>query len=81
MPEADRDKEQAVREMAYFIWEREGRPDGRAQDHWMRAVIEALCEERSRDRDDEVMEDEEKVLAGRPDANIPALLTKDVPGG
>jgi hypothetical protein len=23
----------------------------------------------------------EKVLAGRPDANIPALLTKDVPGG
>jgi hypothetical protein len=81
MPEADRNKEQAVREMAYFIWEREGRPDGRAQDHWMRAVIEGSCEERSRDRDDEVMEDEEKVLAGRPDANIPALLTKDVPGG
>jgi hypothetical protein len=27
------------------------------------------------------MEDEEKVIAGRPGANIPALLTKDVPGG
>jgi hypothetical protein len=25
--------------------------------------------------------DEEKVLAGRPDANIPAMLTKNVPGG
>ncbi len=29
----------------------------------------------------EVLEEEEKVLAGRPDANIPALLTKDVLGG
>jgi hypothetical protein len=79
MPEADRNKEQAVREMAYYIWEREGRPEGRAQDHWVRAIIEGSCEERS--REDGLIEDEEKVLAGRPDANIPALLTKDVPGG
>ncbi len=27
------------------------------------------------------MDDEEKVLANRPDANIPALLTRDVLGG
>jgi len=26
-------------------------------------------------------DDEEKIIAGRPDANMPALLTKDVPGG
>ena len=32
-------------------------------------------------RRDEHMEEEEKVLAGRVDANIPALLTKDVLGG
>ena len=32
-------------------------------------------------RRDEPMEDEEKVLAGRLDVNMPALLTKDVPGG
>ena len=32
-------------------------------------------------RDDAPMEDEEKILAGRTDANIPALLTKDVKGG
>jgi hypothetical protein len=25
--------------------------------------------------------DEEKILAGRIDVNLPALLTKDVPGG
>ena len=29
----------------------------------------------------EPVEDEEKVLAGHPGANVPALLTKDVPGG
>jgi hypothetical protein len=27
------------------------------------------------------MDDEEKVLAGRPDANFPALLTETVRGG
>jgi hypothetical protein len=31
--------------------------------------------------DDDRMEDEEKILAGRRDVNYPALLTKDVPGG
>jgi Protein of unknown function (DUF2934) len=79
MPEPDRKQEQAVRETAYFIWEREGRPEGRAQDHWVRAITEGFVAEHG--RDDEVMDDEEKVLAGRSDANIPALLTKDVPGG
>ena len=78
MPDPDRNAEQAVRETAYFIWEREGRPEGRAPDHWRRAVIERAREERR--RDDEAKE-EEKVLAGRPDANMPALLTQDVRGG
>jgi hypothetical protein len=73
MPDPDRNTEHAVREAAYFIWEREGRPEGRAQDHWVEALI-------ATSRNDP-MEDEEKILAGRPDANMPALLTKDVPGG
>jgi hypothetical protein len=30
---------------------------------------------------DEPVEDEEKIMAGRSDVNYPALLTKDVPGG
>jgi hypothetical protein len=61
------------------IWESEGRPEGRADDHWQFAFIENSSGERV--RDDEHMDDEEKILAGRPDANIPALLTKDVRGG
>jgi hypothetical protein len=31
--------------------------------------------------DAEPIEDEEKILAGRIDVNLPALLTKDVQGG
>jgi len=31
--------------------------------------------------DEEILEDEEKILAGRHDVNYPAMLTKDVPGG
>ncbi len=31
--------------------------------------------------DEDHLEDEEKILAGRHDVNYPALLTKDVPGG
>jgi hypothetical protein len=37
--------------------------------------------DRKSDRPAQPMDDEEKVLAGKPDANIPALLTKDVLGG
>jgi hypothetical protein len=77
MPETDREK--AVRETAYFIWEREGRPNGLAQDHWHRAVREQSAHRRR--PAEPPMGDEEKVLAGRADANLPALLTKDVLGG
>jgi len=78
MPNPDRNAEQAVREAAYFIWEREGRHEGQAHDHWRRAVIQRSREECHRDDEPE---EEEKVLARRPDANMPALLTKDVRGG
>jgi hypothetical protein len=76
MPKSGRNDQITIRERAYFIWLREGCPDGRAQDHWRAASFESLNQE----HDDEFAE-EEKVLAGRPDANIPALLTKDVRGG
>jgi hypothetical protein len=67
---AEQDQQQAVRERAYFLWEREGCPEGRALDHWHQALTE-----------EPGTEDEEKVLADRTDANIPEMLTKDVPGG
>jgi hypothetical protein len=75
MSGSDQDRESAIRERAYFIWERDGRPEGRAFDHWVSACVE------EREFQNELMYEEEKVLTGRLDANMPALLTKDVHGG
>jgi len=38
--EPDPDEEARVRERAYLIWEQEGRPEGRAMGHWLRAQRE-----------------------------------------
>ena len=35
---------QKIATLAYFIWEREGRPDGRQADHWALAEAEILSE-------------------------------------
>lgn len=72
---SDQARENVIRERAYLIWEREGRPEGRAHDYWLAACVE------EQECQDELMNDEEKVLAGRSDANFPALLTKDMQGG
>jgi len=36
--------EETIRMRAYHIWEREGRPDGRELEHWIRAQIELTAE-------------------------------------
>jgi hypothetical protein len=36
--------EQAVRERAYLLWEQEGRPEGRAEEYWHRALDQHLRE-------------------------------------
>lgn len=36
--------EAAIRERAYDIWEREGRPHGRDFEHWVRAQVELTAE-------------------------------------
>ena len=71
----DQDDERTIREKAYLIWKDEGCPEGRAYDHWLLACAE------QRERANELVYEEEKVLADRPDANMPALLTQDVHGG
>jgi hypothetical protein len=32
--------EEAIRQRSYTIWEREGRPQGKALEHWLRAKTE-----------------------------------------
>jgi hypothetical protein len=40
----DSDRERRVRERAYAIWEREGRPQGREAEHWLEAEREIAAE-------------------------------------
>ena len=35
-----------IRERAYRIWEREGRPEGRSLEHWLQAEVEIATGER-----------------------------------
>jgi hypothetical protein len=36
--------EEAIRQRSYAIWEREGRPQGKAMEHWLRAKTELELE-------------------------------------
>ncbi len=40
MPEADEMLEDRIRDCAYFLWEKDGQPDGRAEEYWERARAE-----------------------------------------
>ncbi len=41
-PWGDPQFEHAVRETAYFLWEQDGRPEGREQEYWYRALERQL---------------------------------------
>jgi hypothetical protein len=38
-------REQAIRERAYALWEQDGRPDGRSVAHWSQAEMEIAVEQ------------------------------------
>ena len=44
MPYDTQTAEDAIRQRSYFIWEREGRPIGKEQEHWIRAKAELEAE-------------------------------------
>ena len=48
------DRAQRIREIAYFLWEQEGYPDGRAEEHWAaaEAVVDAQDAERKNGEED-----------------------------
>ena len=71
---SERDDDRAVRTAAYYLWVREGRPEGKALDHWLRA------KSRSRHGDEGLLEEQEKVVSGQP-ADMQAIMTNDARGG
>jgi hypothetical protein len=44
----DMDFEQAVRQTAYHLWERDGRQDGREKEYWFRALQQELAAREAR---------------------------------
>jgi hypothetical protein len=70
------DIEQSVHEAAYFLWERDGRPEGLALEHW--TAVQRIVANREQG---DLTADEQAVVEGDPEADYPAVLTKDVPGG
>lgn len=71
------DEDRMLRERAYYIWEREGRPEGRAREHWLRAVADEAPADH---HDADFLSEQEAIVEGRP-ADLPAVLTKDARGG
>ena len=68
---ATQDEELAVNELiheliarhAYEIWEREGKVDGKDQDHWFQALAELTYDPVTDEDDDE--DDEDAAVSGR----------------
>jgi hypothetical protein len=52
MPDANQDLETRIRGRAYALWEKDGCPEGRADEYWeqARCFIEAEDDRRLRDR-------------------------------
>lgn len=46
--------DQRVRDRAYQLWERAGRPEGRSLDNWLRAEAEITAEERDLEQEIEL---------------------------
>jgi hypothetical protein len=49
--------EQRIRERAHQIWEREGRPEGKSDEHWQRAQAEIAAEESEADLEAKLEQD------------------------
>jgi hypothetical protein len=49
-PWGDPQFEQSIRDTAYFLWENDGRPEGREQEYWYQA-LEQRVRQRQHDRE------------------------------
>jgi hypothetical protein len=46
--------EQRIQERAYEIWERTGRPEGKAMEHWLQAEAAIVAEEKGLEQEVEL---------------------------
>jgi hypothetical protein len=66
---ASASREERIRQRAHELWEQEGRPEGRAQDHWERAAQDL-------DREDAAIQ-REGVAGEKPGVKPPAEPKQD----
>lgn len=65
------DREQEQRERAYRIWEDEGRPEGRHEDHWRRAGEKGEANEKEAAEVTEANQEASDIFNGKKDAGAP----------
>ncbi|WP_188259555.1 DUF2934 domain-containing protein [Azospirillum tabaci] len=83
----EQDRAQRVRRRAHDIWEREGRPDGRHDDHWAQAEAEVDDEIRAERQSEETESSapdappkrRSKATAAKPAAAKPKAASKAAP--
>jgi hypothetical protein len=71
---SERIDDHAVRAAAYALWVDEGRPEGKALEHWLRAKAAGRL------GDKDLLGEQEKVVSGQP-ADMQAIMTNDARGG
>ena len=62
----DEELQKRIRDRAHQLWEQEGRPEGRADEHWERARAELAADEREalKQSRDEIVPQAEHVAEG-----------------
>lgn len=64
------DREQRIRERAHQFWEEEGRPEGREQEHWERAVHEINDESENSDHPELGVDTQQEPTGGVGTASV-----------
>lgn len=66
MGEANGTMEDRVRERAYALWEKDGRPDGRSDEYWQQAQSEVDTEDAKSGSESSDDATEKRQMPGRP---------------
>lgn len=80
------DDEQSIRERAYFLWQKEGSPDGRSQEFWERAALMEAAQQDApmttplQQRTPDEMEVDEAMKETFPASDAPSYTTSTKTG-
>jgi hypothetical protein len=73
------EREERIRQRAYAIWEREGKPDGREAEHWEKAAAEIDAERESTEAMTGAAETAEAGAPPAPPETPPARRNRSTP--